>query len=119
MTGPQTAVWLLACYGMTFLLCSAKVTAWIRRPLTSRSDLLAGLLGCYFCMGFWVALGTAYWALREPLWAVFHGFAGATSSYAIDAAIRRLEAIETVGDFDAIRRLEETMDGLDQHTATD
>jgi len=106
MDGRQLCVWLLACYGMTFLLCSAKIAAPVRRRLAASSAFFAGLIECYFCTGFWVALGTAVWVDQQPVWLVLHGFAGATSCYVLDAAIRRLEATETG-------------DGFDQHTTAD
>ena len=92
MDATKTAVWLLACYGVTFLVASSSVLAVPRTWLVSRSSFIAGLLGCYFCTGFWVSLTTALWLLRTPLWGVLHGFAGATSCYVLDAAVRRLEA---------------------------
>lgn len=124
MSTTELIVWLLACYGITFLLCGAKLTATPRRWLVNNSDFLANLLACYFCTGFWVSIITACWVVQTPLWAVLHGFAGATSSYILDAAIRRLEAIETMDGFAAIKRLEETIDGFDrddddEHSAAD
>ena len=101
MSTPELIVWLLACYGMTFLLCSAKITAAPRR-LLCRGRFFDELLGCYFCSGFWVALATAYWLLQTPSWAILHGFAGATTCYALDALLRRLEGPGTglLDDFD-------------------
>ena len=90
----ELTVWLLACYGMTFLLCSSHILAAPRTWLVLRSDLLARLLSCYFCTGFWVSLATALWLLKEPVWGCLHGFAGATSCYVLDAVVRRLEAGE-------------------------
>jgi len=101
MSTTELIVWLLACYGITFLLCGAELTAAPRRWLC-RLRFFEKLLGCYFCSGFWVALATAYWLLQTPAWAVLHGFAGATSCYALDAVVRRLEGPETglLHDFD-------------------
>lgn len=94
MSTPELIVWLLACYGLTFLLCGAKLTAAPRR-LLSRLAFFANLLSCYFCTGFWVSLALAYWVLQTPAWAVLHGFAGATFCYGLDVLLRRLEAEET------------------------
>lgn len=85
-------VWLLACYGGTFLVCSASVTAAPRRWLVERSSWAAGLLACYFCTGFWVSLGSAYGLSRQVTWSFLQAFAGATFCYFLDAVIRRLEA---------------------------
>lgn len=92
MAAGRLFVWLLACYGGTFLLCSASVTSVPRGWLVARFRFIAGLLSCYFCTGFWVSLGSAYGLLGEPVSAVLHGFAGATFCYFLDAVIRRLEA---------------------------
>ena len=101
MSTTELIVWMLACYGITFLLCSADLTAAPRR-LLRRVAFFDKLLACYFCTGFWVALATAYWLLQTPVWAVLHGFAGATSCYALDVLIRRVEGQETglLHDFD-------------------
>lgn len=101
-------VWLLACYGITFVLCSAKLTAAPRRWLC-RWGFFRELLGCYFCSGFWVGFATAIWLMEEPvsalshgLGALLHGFAGATFSYALDALLRRLERSEAGVPYDFI-----------------
>lgn len=100
MSLPELTVWLLGCYGLTFLVCSAHVTGPIRRWITRRSDLLRQMFECYFCTGFWIALGTAVWTLQTPFWGALHGFAGATFCYVLDAAVRRLEAVEVVDELD-------------------
>lgn len=90
----ELAVWLLACYGIVFLLADSTILAAPRGWLLRRSQFVANLLGCYFCLGFWVALGTSFLMPLRPSWIVFYGFAGATSCYVLDAAVRRLEGAE-------------------------
>lgn len=94
MSLEELIVWLLACYGITFLLCSSRILATPRTWLVTRSSAVAELLACYFCTGFWVSLTTALWLLQTPVWGVLYGFAGATSCYVLDAVVRRLEAGE-------------------------
>lgn len=93
MSLEELIVWLLACYGMTFLLCSSRILAR-PRAWVCRVDAIAELLSCYFCTGFWVSLTTALWLLQTPVWGVLYGFAGATSCYVLDALVRRLEAVD-------------------------
>lgn len=94
MSSIETIIWLLACYGITFLLCGAELTSRPRHWL-GQIRFFAKLLDCYFCSGFWVSLVTASYLLQKPAWALLHGFAGATSCYVLDALVRRLEAPET------------------------
>jgi hypothetical protein len=103
MSDVELMVWALASYGVTFLLCSAEVTALPRR-LVTRLWFFEKLLSCYFCTGFWISWGLAYWVLQTFMWSLLHGFAGATFCYVLDAAVRRLESGGTVDEF--IERVE-------------
>ncbi len=91
-------IWL-ACYGVTFLLCDAKIIEAPRQWLTSRSTFLNELLNCYFCTGFWASL--AVWFVVGELPAnpsryveslVLNAFAGATFCYALNSLILTLES---------------------------
>jgi hypothetical protein len=87
----QTIVWLLACFGLTFLLCDAAITAVPRTWLVMRFGFFRKLLACYFCTGFWASLALAVGLIREPLWLVLYGFAGASFSYALNVVLVALE----------------------------
>lgn len=98
--------YLLACYGLTFLVCDATIFGRVRDFMRARSKALDGLLSCYFCMGFWVSIFW-YFVLYEkpqaclgfeegiswPLWwwMLAHAFAGASFSFALNVVLTRLE----------------------------
>ena len=101
------SIWLLACYGLTFLLADATVFARPRVWVTSRSRWLSELLGCYFCLGVWVSLGlwvAAAWPLKLGDWssALLHVFGGATVSYVLDRVVTALEAYHAIVQLQAM-----------------
>jgi hypothetical protein len=93
-------IFLLACYGLAFTICDAKLFRAPRMWVRSRFRFFDELLSCYFCTGFWVSLSVAilaYWfeypILISKVWqCCFYGFAGASFCYGLDAVIRWLEA---------------------------
>jgi hypothetical protein len=98
-----TLVYLLACYGLTFTLCSATILDRPRFWIVDKSEFAAKLLSCYSCTWFWVSLVLypAIFLLDQDLadltWktaikAVAHSFAGATFAYGFDSLIRAAEA---------------------------
>jgi membrane associated rhomboid family serine protease len=93
----NTALYLLACYGLTFTICSAKLFERPRGWIVTRSRFIAELLSCYFCTGFWAstALSTVvHWRgtlISTVGWSVVNGFAGAAFCYALDTVIRWFE----------------------------
>lgn len=99
-------LYLLACYGLTFLICDATIFGRVRDYMRARSKVIDGLVSCYFCAGFW---SSAFWYLviyPEPqeclgfekgiswelwFWWLAHAFAGAAFSFALDVVLTRLE----------------------------
>ena len=88
-------LFLLGTFGLTFLL---KESGLLHRPrlwLISLHPLIAELLDCWFCSGFWAAL-LAYFILHpflptSPafiLWA----FAGASSTYLLASLVLHQES---------------------------
>lgn len=82
---------LLAIYGVTYLVCDSKI---LERPrlLLCRVGFLRNMLACYFCTGFWVALGVYMYLGRSELpdgldSIVLYSFAGASVAYMLDAAV--------------------------------
>ena len=92
--------YLLACYGLTFAICDAKLFArprqWVKRV-----QFFDDLLTCYFCTGFWASIVVYvvmhYGSLQDgnwwltPAYVAACAFAGAAFSYALNAAIVWLE----------------------------
>lgn len=88
------AVWVLAVYGLVFLVCDAEIFAAPRRWL-SRWTIFQRLFRCYFCVGIWVAAATYLFlygwqafVYREMLLYVSAGAAGA---YLLDRVTLVLE----------------------------
>jgi len=90
-------LWILAVYGLTFLLADASIfdrpRAW-----ACRVSWFASLLKCYFCVGFWCALAlyvirtppclqVAYW-VDTALWV----FAGTAGSYVLSKLVDLIDA---------------------------
>jgi len=93
---PSLILWILAVYGLVFLLSDAKILSeWIPvRPLLQRVKFFRELLQCYFCMGIWV--GAALWfALTWPnpfnIQAAAYLPAGAAGAYLIDLLTNYVE----------------------------
>ncbi len=83
-------IFLLACYGVTFVLCDAKVTAR-PRAFVRRITFLDQLLGCYFCVGFWIAAALGWWTGHRGVDWFLWSFAGATAAYVINTTLLCLE----------------------------
>ena len=99
-------LYLLACYGLTFAVCDAKLFFRPRNWVRSWGGFFRDLLACYFCVGFWTSMLlfvlTSYGTLvdgttwMKVVWIVAHGFAGAAFSYALNAAVVFMEtAVES------------------------
>lgn len=93
---PSLITWILAVYGIAFLLSDAKILSdWIPlRPLLKRVNFFKDLLECYFCMGIWI--GAALWvALRWPRVldreALLYLPAGAAGAYLLDLVAHLIE----------------------------
>jgi hypothetical protein len=93
---PSLITWILAVYGIAFLLSDAKILSdWIPlRPLLKRLRFFKGLLECYFCMGVWI--GAGLWvALRWPHFldreALLYLPAGAAGAYLLDLVAHLIE----------------------------
>ncbi len=89
----MTAIYLLACYGVTFLLVDASILETPRRWLLNRVPGMQSLFTCYFCTGFWVSLALRYarWGLDALL---YWAFAGAAVTYLLDVTSRTVERME-------------------------
>lgn len=81
---------LLACFGITFLLCDAAIIAR-PRAVVRRIPFVDALLKCYFCTGFWVALALFWYLGRRNVDLVVWSFAGASAAYVINALVLVLE----------------------------
>jgi hypothetical protein len=93
---PSLITWILAVYGIAFLLSDAKIlNDWIPiRPLLKRVKFFKDLFECYFCMGIWI--GAALWfALLWPdPWkreAALYLPAGAAGAYLLDLVAHLIE----------------------------
>lgn len=96
MPSLSIALWVLAVYGLTFLLSDAKILSdWIPiRPLLQRVRFLKELLECYFCMGIWVGGGlwvVIQWPQPWTTQALLYIPAGATGAYLLDLAVHYAE----------------------------
>lgn len=93
---PNVFTWILAVYGIAFLLSDAKILSdWIPvRPILKRLRFFKDLLECYFCMGIWIS--AALWVgLTWPnflkLDAVIYLPAGAAGAYLLDLVVHYIE----------------------------
>jgi len=93
---PSLPLWILAIYGIAFLLSDAKILSdWIPiRPLLKRVKFFRELLECYFCMGIW--LGAALWGAlnwKDPwqIQALLYLPAGAAGAYLLDLIAHFIE----------------------------
>jgi hypothetical protein len=96
MPSPSLITWILAVYGVAFLLSDAKILSdWLPlRPLLKRVRFFKELLECYFCMGVWIS--AALWvALSWPkpwkLEALLYLPAGAAGAYLLDLVAHLIE----------------------------
>lgn len=93
---PSLIVWILAVYGIAFLLSDAKIMSdWIPlRPLLKRVKFFKDLLECYFCMGIWISAGLwflLHWPDPWKLDAVLYLPAGAAGAYLLDLTAHLIE----------------------------
>ena len=99
-------LWLLAVYGVCFVLIDSGVFTWPRQQL-QRVGFMRRLLNCYFCTGCWVGLGLWVWWDWPCAWyhkeTAFRVLAGATGAYLISSLVTWLEAaaIKLLGSDDA------------------
>ncbi len=93
------ALWfILASYGLTFLIRSSSLVSRPRTWLRVRNRTLDTMLDCAFCTGFWCALFVG-WSLFRPgcwaelvlLWLV--ALAGAAAVYILDVLVLFLETL--------------------------
>jgi hypothetical protein len=93
---PSLITWILAVYGIAFLLSDAKILSdWIPlRPALKRVKFFKDLLECYFCMGIWIS--ASLWLLFQ--WphvlereAALYLPAGAAGSYLLDLVAHFIE----------------------------
>jgi hypothetical protein len=97
----EELIYLLACYGLTFTICDAKLFSRPREWIKSKARLFDDLLTCYFCVGFWCSIVVFvvmhYGGLQDGTWwlttayVITYGFAGATFAYALNAVIVLME----------------------------
>lgn len=90
--------WWFATYGLTFLLCDAKLIDRARRFMTLRSPFVKELLACYMCTGTWVSGGLVLLRAGHTghfVWmdVVVDTFAGAVFCYVINTVLLALEGI--------------------------
>jgi hypothetical protein len=90
-------IWILAVYGLAFLLSDAKIFEdWIPiRPHLRKIKFFRDLMSCYFCMGIWIGAGG--WALFSwpNLWkkeAILYILAGSAGAFLIETAVNAVEA---------------------------
>lgn len=94
---PSLITWILAVYGIAFLLSDAKILSeWIPvRPLLQRVGFIRELLRCYFCMGVWISAGGWVWWSWPNIFmkdSLLYIFAGATGTYVLNCVLEYLEA---------------------------
>lgn len=89
-----TLLYLIACFGLTFLLVDAAIFSRPRTWVLDRVSFLADMFVCYFCTGVWAA--GALWCVKEfapmvstPLNMVL---AGATVTYFLSLVMERLDS---------------------------
>jgi hypothetical protein len=125
----KTVFFLLACYGLTFLICDSSILSRPREVI-KRLKLVNELLSCYFCAGFWVGLFwffALYWAPTESVSyrivfeSLAYALAGAAFSFSFDILVETVEHITYgiqvyTGKFEAILahvREQERAQGID------
>lgn len=99
--------WALTLLGLVYLVTEAAITAPLRILLARLHPLVATLLYCPACSGFWLGLGLAWlypspepWLVREGLSAVgamalaasWSKALGGNAAWAAEAALREGEA---------------------------
>lgn len=91
---------LLACYGLTFILCDSEILEGLRFALYRRSvSFWQKFLGCHFCAGFWMSaliMAVVNYGLPVPAYlveVVVGALAGATFTFALNTALLALEAM--------------------------
>jgi len=102
INGPELVSFLLACYGVTFLLCGSSLLQTPRVWLRGRSKTIDQLVTCYFCTGFWVAVLIGFWLFRWSPWTIVYGFAGASSSFLLNSLH---QLIDNVSDWVTVQKV--------------
>jgi hypothetical protein len=112
---PSLTIWILAVYGLAFLLSDAKIFEdWIPlRPQLRKVKFFRDLLSCYFCMGIWIS--TAGWVLWSwPfIWrkeVVLYILAGSAGAFLIETGVNAAEAF-TMATFSRLAQKKEEPDG--------
>lgn len=89
---------LLACFGLTFVLCDSRLLEPLRRKLIDASWFWAEFLTCHFCAGFWmsaVVMAVVNFGLPVPAYlveVVIGALAGASFTFALNTVLLALEA---------------------------
>jgi hypothetical protein len=76
---------LLACYGLAWIVGSAKISLWAREGIAKPFPLLVELLECVGCFGFWEGFGLAFTTGHRWFENVSFGFAVAASNLILEA----------------------------------
>jgi hypothetical protein len=75
---------LLACYGVAWVLGSAKITYRLRGVLFRRAPHVLDFLECPGCIGFWQGLGLGLWFRKPWHLAIAFGFAVSTTNLILE-----------------------------------
>jgi hypothetical protein len=107
---PSLSLWLLACYGLTFLLADSTILSRPRAWITTRSTWFKELFECHFCLGVWVSLGlwvTLAWPPKLADWrsALLYVFAGASATYVVDRLVTLAEAYHACAQLEVVRTI--------------
>lgn len=90
--------WMLLCYGMTLIITGARITAGLRRLVTSWSTTLGHGIACPMCVGFWVGAGLTLLGLgplvehHVAVRAALNGFAASAVCWIAHVVLVRLGA---------------------------
>lgn len=87
-------LFLLACFGLTYLVRSSSIARLPRLWLVGHSRFFRAMLACAFCTGFWCSL-TVGAAMPEVPWRLLlpYALAGAGFAYGFDALVLLIETI--------------------------
>lgn len=89
----STIIFLLASYGVYFVMAQASITTMPRQWLRSNSDLFDAMLTCPFCAGFWAGVITAapYHGVGD---CVFYGLASASTCLFIETVYEVIDVFK-------------------------
>ena len=92
-------LYLLACYGLTFVVCDATLFSrprqWVRKVV-----FIDKMLACYFCTGFWTSMVVTLTEYRTfvdgvwpdiGIWVAMQALAGASFCYGFNTLVLWLE----------------------------